>query len=289
MTEGFGSRRFQRALKSTGARLLDEPIQLGSFYCHAAIARGGQGTVFLGSGDDRALSRVCVIKTFADPEQDALDRAERSIRIQLRLLDEATTYPAALFPRDEQIRPAPRVPDILAWDWSGSAPWVAQDFRGPNLKRALANGVADGSGRSDRDQRTDTGVRTWLLSQIVDAVEFAHMHDVIHRDLKPDDILVERVGASHLMVESVALCDFDLSKSRDHTTLTQTGAIMGTPGYSAPEQLWGNARDVTTAADVYAVAMVAVRLFTGLEPRDAMGLFLPEVGVGQSAADEQHA
>ncbi|WP_203335577.1 serine/threonine protein kinase [Nocardioides limicola] len=287
ITDDFGSRRFQRALKLTGANLLDEPNQHGAFFSHAVIARGGQGTVFLGTGDDLAQSRVCVIKTFADSEQDALDRAGRSVRIQLRLLDKATDYPAALFPRDEQIRPGPWVPDILAWDLESAAPWVAQDFRGPNLRRALANGVGDRSGRSDRDQRTDADVRTWLLSQIVDAVEFAHMHDVIHRDLKPDNILVERVKASHLMVESVALCDFDLSKSRDHTTLTQTGAIMGTPGYSAPEQLWGNARDVTTAADVYAVAMVAVHLFTGLEPWDAMvGPDLMHLRLDPSAAGQ---
>lgn len=269
-TEDFGSQRFQRALKSTGARLIDEPIQLGSFYSHAEIARGGQGTVYLGTGDDQARSRVCIIKTFTESDRATLDRAERSVRIQLRLLDKATDYPAVLFSRDEQIRPAPWVPDILAWDLSSSLPWVAQDFRGPSLTRALSNGVADRIGRSDRDQRTGKDVRTWLLSQIVDAVEFAHTHDVIHRDLKPDNILVERVEASHVMVESVALCDFDLSKSREHSTLTQSAVGMGTFGYAAPEQFWVSARDVTPACDVYSVAMVAVRLFTGLDPWDAM-------------------
>lgn len=269
-TEDFGSQRFQRALASTDATLLAEPLQLGSFYCHAAIKRGGQGTVYLGTGDDQARSRVCVIKTFNDSDPDTLERAERSIRIQLALLDKASDYPTALFSRDDQIRPAPWVPDILAWNLDGSLPWVAQDFRGPSLTRALSNGVADRSGRDHRDQRADKDVRTWLLSQIADAVEFAHMHDVIHRDLKPDNILVERVEASHLMVESVALCDFDLSKSREHTTLTQSAVGMGTFGYAAPEQFWVSARDVTPACDVYAVAMVAVRLFTGLEPWDAM-------------------
>lgn len=270
MTPNFGSQRFQRVLKSTGASLLAEPIQHGSFYCHAVIARGGQGTVFLGTGDEQALSRICVIKTFADLDEETLSRADRSIRTQLALLDKAVDFPAPMFLRDEQIRPAPWVPDILAWDLDAAAPWVAQDFRGPNLRRALANGLADGSGRSHRDRRTDKDVRTWLLSQIVSAVEFLHMHGVIHRDLKPDNVLVERVEAPHRLSESVALCDFDLSKSQDHTTLTQTGAKMGTRGYSAPEQFWGSARDATTASDIYAVAMMAIFLFTGREPWEVM-------------------
>ncbi len=255
-SDNFGSMRFQRALESTGAERLDEPIKHGSFYCHAVIARGGQGTVFLGTGDDRALSRVCVIKTFSNSDQETLDRADRSVRTQLALLDKASDFPAPMYPRDEQIRPGPWVPDILAWDLEATAPWVAQDFRGPNLRRCLVNGLGVRSSRSRPDQRTERDVRTWLLSQIVSAVEFVHMHGVVHRDLKPDNILVERVEAHHLLSESVALCDFDLSKSQGQTTLTQTAVGMGTPGYSAPEQLWISARAVTPASDVYAVAML---------------------------------
>lgn len=65
------------------------------------IARGGQGTVFLGTGDDRALSRVCVIKTFTSSDQDTLDRADRSVRIQLASLDKASDFPAPMRSRDE--------------------------------------------------------------------------------------------------------------------------------------------------------------------------------------------
>ena len=96
------------------------------------------------------------------------------------------------------------------------------------------------------------------------------MHDVVHRDLKPDNILVERVAVHHLLSESVSLCDFDLSKDRNQTTLTQTAVGMGTFGYAAPEQYWLSARQVTAASDVYAVALVAVFLFTGREPLDAL-------------------
>lgn len=206
-----GSRRFRRALRATGAKLLEVPVRHGSFYSHAVIARGGQGTVFLGSGDDQALSRVCVVKAFADRDQDTLARAERSMRAQLALVDKANDFPAPMFPRDEQVRPGPWVPDILAWDFEVASPWVAQDFRGPNLRRFLNDRVGRQINRSRPDGRTQFDRRTWLLSQIVSAVKFVHLHGVVHRDIKPDNILVERVQAHQFLSESVALCDFDLS------------------------------------------------------------------------------
>lgn len=75
-------------------------------------------------------------------------------------------------------------------------------------------------------------------------------------------------------------------KTQGHT-LTQTAVGMGTPGYSAPEQLWIGARDVTRAADVYSVAMVAVFLFTGREPQEVLtGRDPMHLRLDPSAADE---
>ena len=266
----FGSQRFRRALKATGADLLDDPMKHGSFYCHAEVAQGGQGTVYLGTGDDQALSRLCVIKTFSESDRDTIARAGRSIRTQLGLLDEASMRPAPLYPRDDQIRPTPWVPDILAWDLKSQVPWVAQDFRGPNLRRYLANGVGPETDRSYRNRWASGLARDRLLSQIAFAVEFVHMQGVVHRDLKPDNILVEQIDSDHMLFESIALCDFDLAKGRGQTTLTQTAVGMGTFGYSAPEQLWGGGRDVTKASDVYAVGMLAVFLYSEREPGEVM-------------------
>lgn len=267
--ESFGSQRFQQALKATGARLLDEPLQHGSFYGHAEIARGGQGTVFLGTGDDQALSRVCVVKTFSKADNDTVVRARRSIRTQLRLLDDASSWPVRRHRGHVQIRPTRWVPDILAWDLEAPYPWVAQDFRGQNLRGYLENGLGSQTDRSHQNGRPRLGPE-WLLSEIALAVEFIHMRGVVHRDLKPDNILVEQVGVRLNQFESIALCDFDLSKGRGQTTLTQTAVGMGTLGYSAPEQLWMGARDVTSASDVYSVAMLAVFLYTGRDPWEVL-------------------
>jgi serine/threonine protein kinase len=258
----------------------------GSFYCHAEIAQGGQGTVYLGSGDVRALSRLCVIKTFSESDRDTTDRAHRSIRTQLDLLDKASAWPAALYGRDDQIRPAPWIPDILAWHLESPVPWLAQDFRGPNLRRFLDNGVEPEADRRYRNHWASGHARDWLLSQIADAVGFVHKQGVVHRDLKPDNILVERIDRDHMLSDSIALCDFDLAKGQGQATLTQTAVGMGTKGYSAPEQLWLGARDVTASADVYAVGMVAVFLYTGREPRDVMiGPDLTKLELDAAAAE----
>ena len=158
--DGTGSRRLQHALKSTGAQLLPEPIKHGSLYGHAEIARGGQRTVFLGTGDDQALSRVCVIKVCSDADQGALERVRRSVRTQLVLVDHASGFPAAMYPRDEQIRPAPWIPDILAGDLDAAVPWIAQDFRGSSLRRFLAHNTQQSTHLDIRDRRTDKDIRT---------------------------------------------------------------------------------------------------------------------------------
>lgn len=165
-------------------------------------------------------------------------------------------------------------------------PWVAQDFRGPNLRRYLANGVGPETDRRYRNRWASGLARDRLLSQIADAVQFVHMQGVVHRDLKPDNILVEQIDSDHMLFESIALCDFDLAKGRGQTTLTQTAVGMGTFGYSAPEQLWVGARDVTKASDVYAVGMLAVFLYSEREPGEVMiGSDLTTLKLDDAAAE----
>lgn len=260
-----GSRRFERAMRLTGAKRLDVSTRRGSFYCHAVIAHAGQGVVYLATGDLLARSRPCVLKTFHDPSRETVDRASRSIEAQLRLVDAASSRPGALS------RPAAWIPDIIGWDMGGVlGPWVAQDFRGANLRKYLAGRashpqVSEGEGTERRgwDVRRDSAED--LLAKLAHAVEFVHAHGVVHRDLKPENVLIEAAGP----FTKIALCDFDLAKADDQTTLTRTGVGMGTPGYSAPEQILGVA-PATAASDVYSVGMLAVFLCTGREPYDAI-------------------
>lgn len=265
MVTEFGSKRFERALRVTNAQRLDVPTRRGSFYCHAVIASAGQGVVYLATGDLMARSRPCVVKTFHESDRETIDRARRSIEAQLKLVDAASSHPGALS------RPTAWVPDILGWDMGGDlGPWVAQEFRGANLRRYLTTPAAHALSSDDslaerrgKDVRRD--VVDDLLAGLARAVRFVHAQGVIHRDLKPENVLVD----ANKPFARIALCDFDLARGNDQTTLTQTGVGMGTPGYSAPEQMLGLSRG-TPASDVYSVGMLTVFLSAGREPSDVM-------------------
>jgi hypothetical protein len=95
------------------------------------------------------------------------------------------------------------------------------------------------------------------LRQICTGLGAAHDAGVIHRDLKPQNVLVGERGA-------VKLIDFGLAKAASGHGLTSTGALLGTPNYMAPEQLRGKAVDVRT--DLYALGALAFHLLTGRPP-----------------------
>jgi tRNA A-37 threonylcarbamoyl transferase component Bud32 len=114
------------------------------------------------------------------------------------------------------------------------------------------------------DPRTALG----LVAQICDALQCAHDRGVVHRDVKPENVLVDRRGR-------VKILDFGLAKLLGQEprtgTLTETGQIMGTPRYMAPEQ-WERPLSVDHRADIYAVGVVFYELLTGELPIGAFQL-----------------
>jgi tRNA A-37 threonylcarbamoyl transferase component Bud32 len=98
-----------------------------------------------------------------------------------------------------------------------------------------------------------------LVASAARALQHAHEQNILHRDLKPSNILLDGDGQAHVTDFGLALClERDLS-------LTQTGAIVGTPGYMSPEQAMGR-RDLTPATDVYGLGAVLYALLTGRPP-----------------------
>lgn len=101
-----------------------------------------------------------------------------------------------------------------------------------------------------------------LLAPLCRAVHYAHEHEVLHRDIKPSNIMVGREDGRAMLM------DFGLAKelTQEKSDLTQTGQVMGTPAYMAPEQAAGNTERVGTGSDVYALGAVLYHVITGRTP-----------------------
>ncbi|MEM9283742.1 MAG: protein kinase [Verrucomicrobiota bacterium] len=120
--------------------------------------------------------------------------------------------------------------------------------------------IEGGTLRDRRDEFADDPKHAaQLLVKISHAVQAAHQHGVLHRDLKPGNILIDEAGEPHVT-------DFGIARNLDAASdLTQTGQIIGTPNYMAPEQARQEA-NLTTAADVYGLGAILYQLLTGKPP-----------------------
>lgn len=208
---------------------------LGRFRLEHVVGEGGMGVVW--AARDRASERLVALKILKFDTRELVTRARREAAIASTL-----SHPNVL-----------PVREVLAVE--GSPPVLVMDLlEGESLDRVLA-----------RRGRFPAREAIAILLPLVAAVRAAHARGVLHRDLKPSNVFLAREpGAAEPVV---MLLDFGLAKllGAEVEELTRTGAIVGTPYYMAPEQLYGE-KDVDRRADVWAIGAILYELVAGRRP-----------------------
>jgi len=210
------------------------------------IGRGGMSVVY--RARDVRLNRSVAIKVL--PPQLAYDPA-----IRTRFTREAQTSAQLAHPHI--------VPIYDVGEREGVAYFVMSIVTGGNLATHLA-----------REPRQPINEVRRILAEIADALAYAHARGVIHRDIKPDNILLDG-GSGRALVT-----DFGIARAMEgDTRLTATGIAVGTPTYMSPEQAEGE-REIDGRSDIYSLGVVAYQMVTGRVPftgGNSMALLLKHV------------
>ena len=208
----------------------DASRRVGPYRILAEIGRGGQGAVFL--AEDTRFARRVALKVLAS--RFDLVSEERRLRFRRE---------AEVIARLEH----PGICGILDADIEGDVPYIAMRLvEGRSLAQVVAEARASGG-----PPREPLAIRATLhlFERVARALHAAHEAGVVHRDVKPGNILVARDG-------SPVLVDFGLARDEQSevATLTQSGDVFGTPAYMSPEQLAGGGAPLDRRTDVYSLA-----------------------------------
>jgi len=224
---------------------LDEPLADDARYGEVTeLARGGMGRIL--TARDQRLGRTVAIKELRAPSAALLRRFARETQLTARL-----SHPSIVSVLEAGLRPS-------------GTPWFAMKLvPGRPLDRVIADAATPAERRA-------------LLPHVLavaDAMAYAHQERVIHRDLKPHNVLVGRFGETVVidwgLAKDLAALDDDAADAAAPidaagTDATRAGDVLGTPAYMPPEQADGAAVD--ERADVYAIGALAYHVLAGAPP-----------------------
>jgi serine/threonine protein kinase len=194
------------------------------------IGRGGMGSIYRAT--DTSLGRAVAIKVLDD-------RYAQDENIRARFTREALAA--------ARLSGNPNIVTIYDVGEHQERPYIVMEY--------LGGGSLEEKLRDGRPVPTRQALE-WL-EQAADALDAAHREGVVHRDVKPANLLLDRRGHVHV-------ADFGIASAAGLASLTQTGTVLGTASYLAPEQAKGER--TTPASDLYSLAIVAFELITGRRP-----------------------
>jgi serine/threonine protein kinase len=219
-----------------------EPFSAGSFFgdrfrIDSPLGTGGMGAVF--KATDLKANRQIALKVLLKARRDGESRQR--------------------FAREAEILSKLSHPGIVGIHGFGHAqggvPWLAME-------------LVEGESLGDRVRRKGplpADEVAPILRAVCDALQTAHAAGVIHRDLKPDNIILRKHA---IPAQAVKLIDFGLSRVDDAKRLTATGTMIGTPRYMAPEQI-SSIKNSGPRSDIYALGVMVFESLTGESPFQA--------------------
>jgi TolB-like protein/predicted Ser/Thr protein kinase len=213
------------------ARAVEMLGQLGDYELLEEVGRGGQGVVF--RARQKSLNRTVALKVIGLGQwatKAHLTRFRREAKSAASL-----EHPCI-------------VPIYEVGEGDGSCYFSMKFIEGGQLDEVV------------RREPMPTRRAVELIAKVARTVHYAHEHGILHRDIKPGNILLDGRGEPHLT-------DFGLARLVEtESTVTRTMEVLGTPSYMAPEQAVGNNAQVTSATDVYGLGAVFYQLLTGQPP-----------------------
>ena len=197
------------------------------------IARGGMGEIYRAT--DSTLGRAVAVKLLAA-------RYSRDEAIRQRFTREALAA--------ARLSGEPHIVTIFDVGEQADRPFIVMEY--------LSGGSLEERIRATGPQ--EPGQALEWLEQAASALDAAHRHGVVHRDVKPGNLLLDRNANVHV-------ADFGIASAAGMDSLTMTGTVLGTAGYLSPEQAQGER--ATPASDRYSLAVVAFELLSGQRPFDS--------------------
>ena len=222
--------------------------RLGKVRIESLVARGGVAEIYVGTHTTLEHKvAVKILRNLSDDNSDALIRFQREARVVAKLRH-------------------PNIVQVHDFDTVDNDPYLVMEYiDGPSLSKYL-NNLHQNNGRLELPQV----IR--LLNAVAGALQYAHNNGVIHRDIKPGNILLISASSPIMTGKPLpedfepVLTDFGLVRFLDSHRETTTGHIAGTPAYMSPEQARGETTDART--DVYSLGIVLYEILAGHIPFD---------------------